>query len=109
MVRQTARAALERFGYSVLTAEDGLSGADLFREMANRVAVVLLDMTMPGISGEETLRRLQAVKPDVRVVLSSGYHQSEAVRRFTGRGLAGFIQKPYTAAQLAERIKAALE
>lgn len=109
VVRQTARAALERFGYSVLTAEDGLSGADLFREMANRVAVVLLDMTMPGISGEETLRRLQAVKPDVRVVLSSGYHQSEAVRRFTGRGLAGFIQKPYTAAQLAERIKAALE
>jgi PAS domain S-box-containing protein len=107
VVRQTARAALQRYGYTVVSAEDGQSAVDLFREMSERISVVLLDMTMPGLSGEQTLRELQSIRPDVRVVLTSGYHESEAIRRFTGRGLAGFIQKPYTAAQLAERIKAA--
>jgi PAS domain S-box-containing protein len=108
IVRHTARAALSRYGYSVLLAEDGQSAVDIFREAGEQVAVVLLDMTMPGLSGEETLRRLQHIRPDVKVVLSTGYQESEATRRFTGKGLAGFIQKPYTAAQLGERIKAAV-
>lgn len=108
VVRQTAKAALQRYGYVVLSAEDGQSAVDMYREMADRITVVLLDMTMPGLSGEETLRLLQSIRPDVRVVLTSGYNQSEAVRRFTGKRLAGFIQKPYTAAQLAERIKSAV-
>jgi CheY-like chemotaxis protein len=109
VVRRTAKAALTRYGYSVVVAEDGQTAVDTFRHMADQVGLVLLDMTMPGLSGEETLRQLQSVRPDVKVVLSTGYHESEAVRRFTGKGLAGFIQKPYTAAQLAERIKAALK
>ena len=108
VVRHTARAALSRYGYSVLLAEDGQSAVDIFREVAEQVSVVLLDMTMPGLSGEETLRRLQHIRPDVKVVLSTGYHESEATRRFLGKGLAGFIQKPYTAAQLGERIKAVI-
>jgi two-component system, chemotaxis family, CheB/CheR fusion protein len=107
IVRQTAKAALQRYGYTVLSAEDGQSAVDLFRQMSERISVVLLDLTMPGLSGEETLRNLQSIRPDVRVVLTSGYHESEAIRRFTGKGLAGFIQKPYTAAQLAELIKTA--
>ena len=49
--------------------------------------------------------QLHRIRPDVRVILSSGYNEVEAIRRFTGRGLAGFIQKPYTASQLAEKIK----
>jgi CheY-like chemotaxis protein/two-component sensor histidine kinase len=109
VVRQTAKAALGRYGYTVLAAEDGQSAVDLFRQMADRISVVLLDMTMPGLSGEETVQRLQMVRPDVRVVLTSGYNETEAVRRFSGKRLAGFIQKPYTAAQLAEKIKAALQ
>jgi CheY-like chemotaxis protein len=109
VVRHTARAALERYGYSVLLAEDGQRAVQLFSSMASQIAVVLLDMTMPGQNGEETLRALQRIRPDVRVVLSTGYHEAEVLRRFNGKGLAGFIQKPYTAAQLAERIKAAAE
>jgi PAS domain S-box-containing protein len=109
VVRHTARAALERHGYSVVLAEDGQRAVDLFGGMAEQVSAVLLDMTMPGLSGEETLRALQHIRPDVRVVLSTGYHEAEALRRFNGKGLAGFIQKPYTAAQLAERVKAARE
>jgi signal transduction histidine kinase/CheY-like chemotaxis protein len=108
VVRHTAKAALERYGYAVRLAEDGQSAVDLFREAAGEVTVVLLDMSMPGLSGEETLRRLQRIRPDVKVVLSTGYNESDALGHFKGKGLAGFIQKPYTAAQLAEGINAAL-
>jgi FixJ family two-component response regulator len=66
-------------------------------------------MTMPVMSGEEALARLKNIRPDVPVVLSSGYEEPDATRRFTGKGLAGFIQKPYAAASLAEKIKIALE
>jgi CheY-like chemotaxis protein len=108
VVRQTAKSALERYGYSVLLAEDGRSAVDLYRQLYGMISVVLLDMTMPGLNGEQTLRQLQTICPEARVVLSSGYNESEAMRKFTGKALAGFIQKPYTAAQLAEKIKAVL-
>lgn len=109
VIRQTAKAALERYGYTVVTAVDGQSALGLYGQMADRVALVLLDVTMPGLSGEETLAALQAIRPGVRVLVSSGYNESEALRRFAGRRLAGFIQKPYTAAQIAEKVKQALD
>jgi DNA-binding NarL/FixJ family response regulator len=71
--------------------------------------VVLLDMTMPVMDGEETLRELKSIRPDVKVILSSGYNEAEAVRRFNGAGLAGFIQKPYTSGRLTEKIKRTFE
>jgi PAS domain S-box-containing protein len=108
IVRQTAKSALERFGYSVVTAEGGKEGLEVFSKLGDEVALVLLDMTMPQMAGEEVLRQLRALRPAVAVVLSSGYNEVEATRRFTGQGLAGFIQKPYSAAQLAERVKAAI-
>jgi CheY-like chemotaxis protein len=105
IVRRTARATLERFGYSVLEAENGELGVSLFRERSRDIAVVLLDMTMPVMSGEEAFRHLRSIRQDVKVILSSGYNEVEAVRRFTGKGLAGFLQKPYTGTKLAEKIR----
>jgi len=58
------------------------------------------------MSGEETLSHLQTVDPQVRVLLTSGYNELEATQRFSGKGLAGFIQKHYTASALAEKVKA---
>jgi FixJ family two-component response regulator len=60
------------------------------------------------MGGEETFRELKTIRPDVRVILSSGYNEVEAVRRFTGKGLAGFIQKPYSAIALAEKVRSVL-
>jgi two-component system, cell cycle sensor histidine kinase and response regulator CckA len=60
------------------------------------------------MSGEEAFRHLKTLRPEVRVVLSSGYNEVEAVRRFTGKGLAGFLQKPYSAITLAEKIRSVL-
>jgi two-component system cell cycle sensor histidine kinase/response regulator CckA len=109
VVRRTAKSMLERFGYTVVCAEDGKEGVEVFRVLTDKVSVVLLDMTMPVMSGEETFRELRAIKPDIRVVLSSGYNEVEAIRRFTGKGLAGFLQKPYSVKTLADKIQSVLE
>jgi PAS domain S-box-containing protein len=108
VVRRTAKAALERYGYTVLTAQNGREAVNIYRGMADRVSMVLLDMTMPVMGGEEALRHLKTINPGVRVLLSSGFNEVEAIRRFTGKGLAGFIQKPYTAAALAEKVRQVL-
>jgi PAS domain S-box-containing protein len=104
VVRRTASHALERYGYRTILAVNGREALDIYQS-APRITLVLLDLTMPVMSGEETLRRLQTMDPAVRVLLTSGYNEVEAVQRFAGKGLAGFIQKPYTAADLAERVK----
>jgi two-component system, cell cycle sensor histidine kinase and response regulator CckA len=69
----------------------------------------LLDLTMPGPGGEEVLRQIQGIKPEARVILSSGYNEVEVIQRFTGKGLAGFLQKPYTAATLVDQVNRVLK
>jgi two-component system, cell cycle sensor histidine kinase and response regulator CckA len=108
MVRSTAKAALEYYGYTVLMAADGLAGLDILRECHGEIAAILLDMTMPVMSGEETFRRIRGMLPAARVIVSSGYNEVEAIRRFTSKGIAAFIQKPYTASGLASVIQRAL-
>ena len=109
IIRRTAKAMLERCGFSVVVAENGKEGVELFQVLSEKISAVLLDMTMPVMNGEEAFGRLRAIRPDVKVILSSGYNEVEAVRKFTGRGLAGFIQKPYSSAVLGEKIKSVLE
>lgn len=109
IVRRTARAMLERFGYRVVLAENGKEAVDLYRALAERIQLVILDMTMPVMGGEEAFREMKTINPAVRVILSSGYNEVEAVARFTGKGLGGFIQKPYNAASLAEKVRGILE
>lgn len=108
IVRVTAKHTLERYGYRIMVANDGVTALEAYRDQPDLVSLVLLDLTMPVMSGEETLRRLQILNPKVKVLLSSGYNEIEAVQRFAGKGLAGFIQKPYTAAGLAEKVREAL-
>jgi PAS domain S-box-containing protein len=109
IIRRTAKAMLERYGYTVVLAENGKEGVELFQVLSEKIALVLLDMTMPVMNGEEAFDRLKAIKPDIKVILSSGYNEVEAVRRFTGKGLSGFIQKPYSSVGLGEKVKSVLE
>ncbi len=108
-VRATARTALTRSGFDVLLAEDGRVALDLYRKRADEISLVLLDLTMPEMSGEETFAQLRTIKPDVKVVLSSGYSEREAARSFRDSDLAGFLQKPYTGTELSEKVGAALK
>jgi len=106
IVRTTARAMLLSRGYQVLLAEDGQKALEIFGERKGEIALVLLDMAMPLMSGEETLRLLKSLRPDLPVIVSSGYSEREAIRRFGGLGVAGFLQKPYTVNALLDKVAA---
>jgi two-component system, cell cycle sensor histidine kinase and response regulator CckA len=108
-VRETARAMLERNGFSVRTAGDGREGVEIFREHADEIRVVLLDMTMPYMNGEEVFRELRRIRPRARVILSSGYNEQDATNRFAGKGLAGFIRKPYGLSDLISAVRRVLD
>jgi two-component system, cell cycle sensor histidine kinase and response regulator CckA len=108
MVQRTLKAALERYGYVVLSASGGREAMEILQQRKQGISLVLLDMTMPGMSGEETLQALLSIRADVPVIATSGYNEMEALRRF-GEGLSGFIQKPYTPRKLAEKIRGVLQ
>ena len=108
-VRITAKLMLEKLGFTVLTAEDGRAALEVFRSRGDEIVVVLLDLTMPHLDGEETFRELRRLRPDVRVILSSGYNEQETTSHFAGKGLAGFLQKPYGLRPLGEKIRQVLE
>jgi len=107
-VRQVASAALQRNGFEVLAAENGQAGVDLFRSQSDRISLVLLDLTMPVMGGEQAFDLLRAIRADIPVVLSSGYDESEAAGKFAGKDFAGFIHKPYDANRLIEAVGSAL-
>jgi PAS domain S-box-containing protein len=108
IVRRTAKTTLEKYGYKVLVAESGPQAVETYRRRPEAVELVLLDLTMPMMDGEEVLRALRAIRPDVKAIVSSGYSLEEATRRFAGHGVSAFLQKPYTAARLAHVVRAAL-
>ena len=108
-VRTLARRMLVRMGFRVFTAVDGVQAVEIFREDPDKIACVLLDLTMPRMDGEACYRELIGIRPGVRVILSSGYNEQEVIQRFTGEGLVRFIQKPYAAAALAAKLREALE
>jgi DNA-binding NtrC family response regulator len=109
IVRNAAGASLRRHGYEILEASGGPEAIEIFRHSGASISLVLLDLTMPGMSGVDVMEKLQLIDNDVRVLLSSGFNEVEAVRRFTGKGLAGFIQKPYTSSALAGKVKEILD
>ena len=108
-VRMLAKRMLNKLGHEVALACDGVEALDEFERGPEGIDLVVLDMTMPRMDGQETFRRLRAVNPEVRVVLSSGYNEQDATNRFAGKGLAGFIQKPYTLEELAAVVQQAME
>jgi CheY-like chemotaxis protein len=107
-VRNVARLMLQRFGMTVLTAADGKEGVDVFREHHAEIDAVLLDMTMPRLSGEDAFRQMRDIRKDVRVVLCSGYNEKEATSHFDGQGLAGFLQKPFELQSLVAKMREAI-
>ncbi len=108
-VRAVARQALEFKGFRVLEAHDGRVAVDLVEEHGGAIGLVLLDMTMPHMGGEAAFREMRLLRPDLRVILSSGYNELEAMGRFMGKGLKGFIQKPYGPRDLLAKIQGVLE
>ncbi len=107
-VRTVGKTMLEKLGFTVLTAVDGRDAITLYRKNSDEIRCVILDLTMPHMSGEETFMELKRIRSDVNILLSSGYNERDVLDRFTGREIDGFIQKPYRFASLASKLRTIL-
>lgn len=102
MVRQVCRAMVRGLGYRTMVASDGAEAVALFREHAEEVATVIMDLSMPHMDGMTAAAEIRRIRPEVGIVLSSGFSAEEAARKMAGHGSALFIQKPYDLASLEE-------
>lgn len=107
-IRRLCKEILESAKYTVLTAEDGLEAINVFQENKDLVSLVILDMIMPNLSGYETLRRLRAIEPSLKVILSSGFSKEVDVRWSEEKAVRGFIEKPYRSQSLLKKVKEVL-
>jgi PAS domain S-box-containing protein len=103
-VRALAARFLERIGVQSIGAENGDKALEYFREHHSEVDFVLVDMTMPQRDGVSTVRAMRELDPGVRVILTTGYSEQEALDRFHGEDVPVFLQKPYQQAEIEEAI-----
>jgi len=105
MILKVGHELLEELGYTVLPAMSGQEAVDIFQADQEKIDMIIMDMIMPGMSGSDTFDRLKEIKPDVKILLSSGYSVDGQATNILQRGCDGFIQKPFNMNQLADRIQ----
>ena len=108
-VRTVSTRMLEAMGFTVRPAMSGNAALEIFREHRKEIVGVLLDLTMPQLDGAATFKEMRQIDPDIRVLLMSGFTEQDAVNRFAGKGLAGFIQKPFKSETLQSKLRAIFE
>ena len=104
-VRTVADQIFRMLGFTTALAEDGLEAVEIVRASPGAFTLVVLDLTMPRMDGEETLRNLRAINPDLRIILTSGFNEQSTINRFVGRGIAGFLPKPFTVEMLTDQLR----
>jgi hemerythrin-like metal-binding protein len=107
-LRAMAGTALCRLGFKVLEARDGQEALEVFQANREQISLILMDLTMPRMDGEEAFRELRRAGARMPIILSSGFGPEEALQRFSGKGLAGFLQKPYRFQTLVDAVREAL-
>ncbi len=101
-ILKTGGEMLRELGFEVITACDGREALNVFQANRQKINCTILDLTMPDLDGAQTFQELCRLDPEVQVVMSSAYNRQEIVKKFAGKRLAGFIQKPYRLSELAE-------
>ncbi len=107
-VLRVGEGMLKRLGFEVVKAHDGVEALEIFERHSEAIVCVILDLTMPRMGGEEAFLQLRSRKPDLPIILSSGYSEMDVVGRFTGKRLTAFIHKPYTGDELREILRKTL-
>jgi PAS domain S-box-containing protein len=97
---------LERMGYEVLTAPGGTAAIEAVRAHGKAISLVILDLTMPEMSGARTFEALRALEPDIKILLSSGFSVDGSARELLARGCSGFLAKPFTTSELDAKLSA---
>ncbi|SEA60093.1 PAS domain S-box-containing protein [Desulfuromusa kysingii] len=100
---------LSEFGFEVITARDGIEALQIFKQRHEQIRFVLMDLTMPNMDGEEAFREFRRIDPQVKVIICSGYNEQEVSQKFVGKGLAGFLKKPYMLSELQNTIQKLLK
>lgn len=108
-VRSIGAKMLRKIGFTVTTASNGIEALKIFREKPAEFAFVLLDLTMPQMSGEECFRELRRIDNDVRIIMTSGYNEQDVTQRFVGKGLTGFLAKPFQISNMKDVIKQVIQ
>lgn len=109
IIVEVDRAMLENLGYEVLTAKGGREGIRLFDEHKEKIKLLILDVVMPDVDGGQVFDYIKSLKPEVKVILSSGYHLNGQANDIFRRGCNGFIQKPFSISQLSRKIREVME
>jgi CheY-like chemotaxis protein len=96
---------LKKMGYKVLPAHNGREAIEIFKQNNDKVAIVILDLIMPGMGGGEVYERLKEIDKNVKVLLSSGYSINGQAAEILNRGCDGFIQKPFKLNELSYKLR----
>ena len=109
VVRNLAERILRQYGYNVMTASDGVEGIEIFKKYETDISLILLDLTMPKMSGEMVFEKIQEIKQEnVNVIISSG-HSEDEVRKGILSEAKGYLTKPYTVSELTETVRRILD
>lgn len=108
-VVNVGKAILHTLGYTVIMAKNGKEAIEIYERDKEKIDLVILDMIMPGMGGGETYDALKKIKPDIKVILSSGYSLEGQAIRILERGCNGFIQKPFDVSDLSRKIREVLD
>ncbi|MBE9210985.1 response regulator [Nostoc sp. LEGE 06077] len=103
-IREITKTSLESYNYQAITASDGIEAIALYAEHRDEISLVLTDMVMPSMDGLTTIRTLQKINPEVKIIAISGLASSDKVNAVYDIGIKAFLSKPYTANQLLETI-----
>jgi len=103
-IRSLLQNTLEDLGYTVLTAEHGAQAVELFDRSSDDIVLVLLDLVMPVMDGQEAAKALKTRNPDIPILITSGISDDDALRNFAGVRVAGFVPKPFAPDQLAQAV-----
>ncbi len=103
-IRIVFRDAMFDEGVMVVGIATGEDGVKFYRDHHKEISLVVLDLSLPGISGEETFKRLKVINPNVRVIVSSGFPNEDVTKKFDGTGVIGYLQKPYNYVTLVDSV-----
>jgi two-component system, cell cycle sensor histidine kinase and response regulator CckA len=107
-LRLATATALQNTGISVISAADGPSAIEAFRDRVNEISVAVLDVMLPGLSGQEVFRQIRAIKPDVKVIFTSAYDLKNVDVALVDQGIVRFLQKPYRLSDLTRELQHAI-
>lgn len=109
MIIAVSKEILEMLGYEVHAVSSGEEAIEMYQSRQDEIDVIILDMVMPGMNGEETFELLKRINPQVPIILSSGYSITDMAAKIMDQGCSAFIQKPFSASDLSKKLRDVLD